>query len=217
MAIRTLSTRALPFLCVLLAQSQSIKSVPKKVPGSETPVCSQRAICFSGEVSAGEEFRKALNADLEFVLKPGWNIAIVPKRTEDNCDEFASVVNSPYRAHRDLYIDMSYGWTAEQEVSTSPREFRFVTNCADYRIENERLVIVLWPYTFAREQEEEASAKLGTSALGKGRLWITGSRISHAGDEPDEKLGKIEWMKFSVEIRLPHVATSSPLLGTGRK
>jgi hypothetical protein len=49
-----------------------------------------------------------------------------------------------------------------------------------------------------------ALAKLGTSPLGKGRLWITASRISQAGDSPDNKAGKIEWMKFSVEIILPH-------------
>ncbi|MGD0869758.1 MAG: hypothetical protein ABSB88_09425 [Bryobacteraceae bacterium] len=53
------------------------------------------------------------------------------------------------------------------------------------------------------EKYEEALAKLGTSLLGKGRLWITDAKISHSGDTPDEKLGKIEWMTFSVEITLP--------------
>jgi hypothetical protein len=197
------------------------------------PACSPGAICFSGKVAHGEEFRKTLNADLEFVLNPGWTIAIVPKRPEEGCQEFASVVNAPYRAHRELYIDTSYGWTAEQEVSVSPREFRFVTNCADYRIEAARLNIVLWPYTATEQHHNEALAKLGTSPLGTGRLWITGSKISHpeagasvappflgkelnklqAGraascatcskDTPDQKLGKIEWMTFRVEIKLP--------------
>jgi hypothetical protein len=122
--------------------------------------------------------------------------------SKGDCRELASVVNPPYRAHRDLYIDTSYGWTAEDEVS-KPREFRFVTNCTDYRTEAERLNIVLWPYTARQQKYEEALANLGTSLLGKGRLWITDSRISHAGDTPDEKLGKITWMTFSVEIRMP--------------
>lgn len=178
--------------------------MPRKVSGTEKPTCSPGAICFSGKVSDGEEFRKTLNAELEFVLKPGWNITIAPKRPEGRCDEFASVVNAPYRAHRDLYIDTSYAWTAEQEVSTSPREFRFVTNCTDYRMEASRLDIVMWPYTATQQKYDEALAKLGTSALGKGCLWITNSKISHAGDTPDEKLGKIEWMTFTVEIKLPH-------------
>jgi hypothetical protein len=193
---------ALSLLCALLASAQSVKRVPCKVPATE-PACSREAICFSGKVSEGEEFRKTLNAELEFVLERGWNIAIVPKRPEGTCQEFASVVNRPYRAHRSLYIDTSYGWTAEDEVYASPREFRFVTNCTDYQTEFERLYIVLWPYTATPQKYEEASAKLGTSLLGKGRLWITDSKISHAGDTPDEKLGKIEWMRFSVEIELP--------------
>jgi hypothetical protein len=100
--------------------------------------------------------------------------------------------------------DTTYGWTAEDEVSTSPRQFRLVTNCADYRIESERLNIVMWPYTATPKRAEEALARLGTSPPGKGRLWITDSRISHASDTPDEKPGKIQSMSFSVEMILPH-------------
>ena len=48
-----------------------------------------------------------------------------------------------------------------------------------------------------------ALEKLGTSPLERDRLWIADSRISHAGDTPDNKLGEIEWMKFTVEIKLP--------------
>jgi hypothetical protein len=192
---------ALLIFCAWLANAQTVNRMPRKIPGADKPVCVSRAICFSGEVSADAEFRKALNADLDFVI--AGRIALVPKRPGPDCDEFASVVTGPQREHRDLYIDTSYGWTAEQEVSTSPREFRFGTNCNDYRIELERLNLVLWPYTATPEKYEEALAKLSTSPLGKGRLWITGSRISHAHDTPDEKAGTIEWMKFSVEIILP--------------
>ncbi len=187
----------------LIANAQSVKTAPRKVPGADKPECRPGAICFSGEVSEGQEFRKTLNAELEFVLAGGFGIAIVPTRPEGDCREFASVVNAPYRAHTALDIDMSYGWTAEDEVSWSPREFRFVTNCGDFRTESGRLNIVLWPYTATPQEADEALAKLGTSPLGTGRLWITDSRISHSGDTAEEKLGKIEWMKFSVEIVLP--------------
>ena len=186
----------------LIATCQSVGRTLRKTPGTDRPVCSAQAICFSGEVSVGEEFRKTLNAELEFVLKPSWNIAVA-RRPESDCGDFANVVNPPYRAHRSLYIDMSYGWTAEDEVATSPREFDFVTTCADYRRESERLTIVLWPYAASPQKYEAALAKLGSSPLGKGRLWITDSKISHADDTPDEKPGKIQWMRFSVEIRLP--------------
>jgi hypothetical protein len=63
---------------------------------------------------------------------------------------------------------------------------------------------------FTEQEVNKAMAELGTSPLGKGRLWITGSRISHVAGTPDNKLGKIEWMQFAVEIRLPDTRPSSP-------
>jgi hypothetical protein len=59
---------------------------------------------------------------------------------------------------------MSYGWAAEEEVSLSPREFRFVTTCADCPTDSNRLNIVLWPYTASPGKAEEALAKLGFAA-----------------------------------------------------
>jgi hypothetical protein len=193
----------LPLIFALMADPQTKGRAPRKVPGASKPSCTEGAICFSGRVSEGEDFRKVLNDDLEFVLAPGWTITVVPRRPEGDCTEFASVINAPYRAHRDLYIDMSYGWTAEEEASSSPREFRFVTNCADYRIESERLNIVMWPYTATQEKADEALAKLGTSPAGAGRLWITDSKVSHKEDTAENKTGKIQSMSFTVEIVLP--------------
>jgi len=190
-------------LCTLLDNAQSTYKAPRKPAAADKPTCSAGAICFAGRVVGGQEYRRTLNKDLEFVLRPGWNIAVVPGRPERNCSEFASVVNPPYRAHRDLYIDMSYGWTAEQEVATSPRQFAFVTNCADLSTESDRLNIVMWPYSATKQQYEEALAKLGSSPLGKGRLWITDAKVSHAEDTNQDKRGKIEWLSFTVEIRLP--------------
>lgn len=186
--------------CALPIQAQGGRA-PRKQPGK--PECARGAICFSGQVSEGEEFRKRINGDLEFVLEPGWTIRIVPTRPEGECTELAWVVNAPFRAHNALYIDMSYGVTAEDEVSGSPREFRFVTNCADYRVEDERVAVVLGPYTSSQEKYDAALAKLGSSPVGVGRMWITDSKVSHEEDTAEYKLGKIEWMKFSVEIRLP--------------
>ena len=187
------ATRLAVLLCAL-ASAQTTQQAKRKVAEAARPECSAGAICFNGEVSNGKEFRKSLNADLDFVLQPGWTIAIEPKRPQGNCNEFASVVNAPYRAHRALYIDLSYGWTAEEEVLTSPREFQFVTNCKDWETEAARLNIAMWPYNATEKQYEEAVAKLGSTAGGKGRLWITGSKVSG---------GRIMSMNFSVEIKLP--------------
>jgi hypothetical protein len=145
----------LVLLGALTASGQSVKKMPRKLPGAAKPECSQGAICFSGEVSQGSEFRKALNDDLEFSVDTS-GIAIVPKQPQGDCREFTSVVNGPYRQHREIFFDTSYGWTAEQEVTTSPREFRFVTNCADDRTEYERLMIVLGSTRVTPQKYDEA-------------------------------------------------------------
>lgn len=192
---------ALMLFSVMSANAQTVTAVPKKSQ-TKKPACSPGAICFSGKISEGEEFRKTLTSELEFVLRPGWTITIVPRRTVSDCQEFADVVNSPYHEHKDLFIDTSWGHSAEQEVSDSPREFRFVTNCADYQVESDRLLIVLGAVAATPQKYDEALAKLGTSAKGRGRFWITEWKISHAGDTPEDKLGVIQQMTFSVEILL---------------
>jgi hypothetical protein len=192
------------FVCALVASGQSQTKMPRKVPGAAKPECAQGAICFTGEVPEAQEFRKELNPDLDFVLTGGGGMGIVPRHPDDkNCDEFAHVVTGSQRAHNDLMIDASYEWTAEQEVQTSPREFRFVTNCADYRVESDRLHIVLAGSPDPTKYDE-AFAKLGTLAAGQGRLWITRSKVTHAHDSVVTGHGCIEWMKFAVGIRLPN-------------
>lgn len=190
--------------CAILGNAQEAKQrTAHKAPPSNKPVCSPGAICFSGRVEGDEEFRRHINAEMDFVLQPGWTIAIEPRRGQGECGEFAAVANPPYRAHNMLSINATYDWTAEQEVGTTPREFVFVTNCADWRIETARLNIAMWGYTATKAQYDEAMDRLGTLATGKGRLWITGAKTSHTEDTDDDKRGKIEWMTFTVEIKMP--------------
>lgn len=94
-------------------------------------------------------------------------------------------------------------WPASDRTRSSRASSVSSPTVADYRTESARLNIVLWPYPSIPQKVEEAEAKLATSPLGTGRLWITDSKISHAHDTPDDKRGRIEWMKFTVEIRLP--------------
>jgi hypothetical protein len=189
--------------------------------GPHKPVCSAAAVCFSGEVSAGKYFRRGMNDQIDFLLEPadsGWTIKIVPLQPQPNCDEFAAVLTPPYRYHSDLDVDMTYGVSAEEEVADSPRQFSFVTNCSDYKTESDRLQIVLWPYSYSEQQVDKATAALGTSPHGSGCFWIVASKISHAADTPENKLGAIDWMRFTVEIRLPngHKAQTSGVTGQKR-
>ncbi len=88
---------------------------------------------YSGEAREGEEFRRNFSSDLDFVLGSPGGFDVVPKQPETaTCKLSGWVANPPLMAHHNTEIDASYDWTAEQEVQTSPREFRLVTNCADY-------------------------------------------------------------------------------------
>jgi hypothetical protein len=112
------------------AQNQkSIKMMKMKAPGAAKPECVHGAICFSGEVSEGQEFRRRLNDSLEFVLRLPGGIDIVTKPAEAGCNPELWAANPPFMAHHETEIDAAYDWTAELEVETSPREFRFFTNC----------------------------------------------------------------------------------------
>ncbi len=176
-------------------------------------------ISFSGEVSQGQTFRKSIGHGLEFVLMPvsaggditGWTIEVAPQGTpsDPQCNDYVWVVTPPFRFQNARYLDTEYGITAQEAVRASPREFSFVLNCADAKSEQGRLDVVLWPYSYLPRQVDEALAKLGSSPLGKGRLWIekyriTPGRKSTAGVE----LGVIHWIKFKVQLEFPPSVSS---------
>jgi hypothetical protein len=182
--------------CVLvgaLATAQNQKKMPRKVQATAKPECVQGSICFSGEVHEGQEFRKNLSPDLDFVLRLPGGIDIVPTQDEGTCKLAAWVANPPIMAHHDTEIDAAYDWTAEQEVGAFLREFRFPTNCADY----ERL------FSLSQTDPVKYFVELTSLAKGQGRLWITDSRVTHPHGAVSNENGTVEWIKFSVEVKLP--------------
>jgi hypothetical protein len=116
---------------VSLAGGQ-VLTMPRKQPGKAKPECAKGAICFSGEVREGGEFRRHLTSTLDFIVDLPGGIDVVWRDPKDRCKLAAWVANPPLRAHHDTEIDAAYDWTAEQEVQTSPRGFRFPTDCSDF-------------------------------------------------------------------------------------
>jgi hypothetical protein len=174
----------------------------------------QASLRFSGRVARGEKFQKDISDELLFVLQPtasdpgaieGWTIQVSPKGEHlRECDDFVWVVMAPYRGYNDRFLDTSYGTKAEDAVKRSPREFNFVLNCTDYKVEAGRVNRVLWPYNYTEAEVQQAQEKLATSPQGKGRLWIRGYGTGPAPKKAgDENLGQIDWISFDVEIELP--------------
>src|SRR5579871_4580498 len=86
-------------LIAMFCAAQSSGRATGKIRHVARPECAPGAICFSGEVNEGQEFRRQINEDLDFVLRPGWEIAIVTRRPHGECQELASIVNYPLMGH----------------------------------------------------------------------------------------------------------------------
>ena len=174
-----------------------------------------KLIRFSGEVARDHEFRRPIGHGLVFALvsdksEPGaisgWTITIAPEAKQDHADsnDFAWVVMPPYRSSNSRYLSTTYGTTAKEAVGWSPRDFNFVLNCHDYQAEGARLDIALWPYSYSKQQQHDALAMLGTSAQGRGKMWIDKSKIRQAALAINGlNYGSIDWIQFHVEIQFP--------------
>jgi len=172
------------------------------------------SVSFSGEVSQGQTFRKSIGHGLDFVLTPsstedgttGWTIQVSPQgqTVDPECTDFVWVVTPPYHFQNVRYLDTSYSTTAQEAMRVSPREFQFVLNCADFKTESRRVDLAIYPSTASKQEVDDAMAKLGSSPLGRGRLWIKRYRITPGRKaEAGADLGAIHWIEFKVEIRFP--------------
>ena len=190
--MQKLAVLSLILLGAVVGTAQSEKKMPRKVPGASKPECAQGSICFSGEIREGQTFRKDITAGLEFVLGLPGSFQVEIKHAEASCKQLFWVADPPFHAHRPTEIDAQYDWTAEQEVETSPREFRFATSCEAYRT----------LFDLSQTDAEKYIADFKSLANGEGRLWITDSRVTHSHGINSKEQGAVEWMKFSVEIKL---------------
>lgn len=187
-------TRVLSLLAAfscLLEAGQAV-GFPRAGAKPIQPGCAKGAICFSGEVREGTEFRKHLTSRLDFVLTLPGGVDVVSIDPRDRCKLSAWVANPPLLAHHETEIDAAYDWTAEQEVRVSLRDFRFATSCAAF----ERL------FDLSQTDTGKYLAELPSLAKGHGRLWITASKVTHSHGIVDKKNGAILWMSFSAEMEL---------------
>ena len=160
---------------------------------------------FSGSVSEGQTFRREIGAGLILVVRPdgdGWRIAVT-SRSGCRDSDFAAVVTPPYSFRNGLMINTDYCVMAKDAVRES-HEFEFVLDCRHYRQEQERLDKVLYPSYYAAADVDDATAKIGSSPKGQGRVKVVASKIMPAYFEAFGKnLGRIVSMSFEVHLTLP--------------
>jgi hypothetical protein len=169
-----------------------------------------RTVRFQGEVSRGREFRKVIGHGLVFVLDPknvdGWVITVAPESGSNHgsCDDFSGIVATPFHGYKATDLNTLYAHTAREAVGYPQREFSFVLNEADCKRELEWGNRLLWSYSYPEKEVKEAQEKFGSSPCGKTRFKILASGVSAGGDILEGKdLGKIDWVKFEVEITFP--------------
>ena len=165
----------------------------------------EKPLRFSGEVKAGQEFRKAIGHGLLFVLKAdddGWEIEVQPETPRgESCRNYSTVIATPLRGYTPNDLNTSYAVSAEEAVQRSPRVVAFVLDGAACKRESERLTRLSWPKSYPEAEVREAQEQFGSSAGGKATLRILQSKVSSSGDlSGGRDLGKIDWIKFDVEI-----------------
>jgi hypothetical protein len=173
-----------------------------------------RTVRLWGEVAQGLMFRKSIGRGLDFVLSPetmgsgitGWTIQVAPhgKPPHPECADYVWVVTPPFRFMNARFLSTAYGFTAQEAVQMSPREFNFVLNCMDYRAERELLERYFSAYKYSEEEVDADLARRGTIRQGRGRLWIRDTKYT-PGDKSTHppKYGEIHWIKFEVRIKFP--------------
>ena len=171
----------------------------------------QRNVRFSGNVLKGRSFERQVGANLFFRLVPdelGWSISVGSKTAQEN---FCSVVTPPYRGMNALHIE---GWHFRNSDNSGPnesgpknvnapqelREFYFVLNEPDYRRAFDALQILLWPYSYSKQQIDAAEGAHAKVRKGRGKLMIRDLKLNAL--EPGERAG-IDRMAFDVELTFP--------------
>ncbi len=163
---------------------------------------------LTGAVGHGESFQADLGAGLAFKLVParhprnpqGWTIVV---QASDPEHDFVAVATPPYRSSNPRYIDTGYGISAQQAVTWTLREFRFVLNEADYQGMHEALAILLWPADYSEGEIATARAAMTETVTGAGTLRIVEARTRPPG--PEHPGGLIEYLEFEVELCMPEL------------
>jgi hypothetical protein len=188
---------------------------------AQSPAELSQIIRFQGEVTRGTSFERALGRDLVFRLRAethpsnpaGWTISVAKASDAIPERDFLSVATPPYRFFNPRDLTVSYGYTAEQIVGMTPREFLFVLNDSDHERMSEALGKLLWSYNHSEQELEIARKVMDETPAGAGRLHILDSRLG--GQERDRR-DWIEWLRFRVELRLPCDFPAAPGLEADR-
>ena len=184
------------------------ESMQKLKSGSEAQ---PRTVTFTGDVVKGRSFEQRIGANLFFRLVPqelGWTIFVGSKA--DAANNFCGIVTPPYRGVNALQIE---GWHFRNSDNSGPneigpknvnapqelREFYFVLSEADYRTARDAVQILLWPYSYSKQQIDGAERAHANLPKGSGTLTIRDLELNTLDRG---KQAGIDRVKFNVSLVL---------------
>ena len=164
------------------------------------------ALAFSGEISRGRRFEKAVGPGLVFRLEPyagndsGWDIRLAP----DNELSPASVdcigaIEEPRHGSNELSLELQDNETDLTTELRRPREFEFVSTAADCKRAWDLSNSIDYDNGLSDTRRDELNRELGAVPTGHGQLQIVDARLSpsSAGTRPTA----IDWIKFEVHLQ----------------
>ncbi len=161
---------------------------------------------FAGEVSAGRSFQREFGEGLVFRLMsesdpvtPGWTIQIHEKSDAGGERDFLMIATPPYRFWNPRYLNVSYGYSAQESVAIRIREFSFVTDRERFDPIAAALDKTLWSHGHPEQEVKQATAIVLNAPRCSGRLRILDAKIENA----ENVGGRIAWLKFAVELGKP--------------
>jgi hypothetical protein len=191
-------------------QRAALSAAPEAQRSTNIPAARPQTIVrFSGTVLKAGSFERQIGVNLFFRLVPqelGWTISVGSKAGPEN--NFCGVVTPPYRGMNPIQVA---GWHFRNSDNSGPnevgpknvnapqtlREFNFVVNAADYQKAFDALQVLLWQYSYSKQQIDEAESVHAKLSKGRGRLTIRDLELNTLD------LGKqagIDRMTFHVEL-----------------
>lgn len=162
---------------------------------------------LEGSVRHGDTLSIPFADSLLFRLAPathpnnpqGWTIQVLIRGGGDS--DFVAIATPPYRWSNPRYLNTSYGMDAEEVVTWTVREFRFVTNNSDHERMHEAVSTLLWPADRSNEELEAARELIDSIPTGHGSLRIISAKTRPP--DPDFPSGLIERVDFEVDLCTP--------------
>ncbi|MGI9101245.1 MAG: hypothetical protein ACR2IF_02260 [Terriglobales bacterium] len=182
------------------------------VPASTQDKNHCKEFSITGELRAGEGFRREIGNELSFRIDPwkdsgGWEFEIGPTApSPKEWDQYVYPLTPPYRFGGAREVNTGWGVTAQDAVRNH-RQFWFLLSRDDAVVATSVIDNVLWPKS--ETDQMTALEKLASLPSGTGEFKVTNSQITPGTPVPgysdcgNGQCGKIHWIRFRVALTVP--------------